>query len=126
MWDSVIASSGDAPNSEHYRLYGTGGQPVADGVRTSESYQMVSGFWAPADWDVCGDDFDRDGVIGAGDIQRQIAHWRTSMGNRDPDRNPDTPNYEARFDRNLDGAINVMDVMRLVVRWGQRCVVRSP
>jgi len=126
VWDSVMASSGDAPRSEHYRLYGTSGQPVADGVRSSENYQLVSGFWLPAGWDVCGDDFDRDGVIGAGDIQRQIAHWRTSMGNRDPDRNPDTPNYEARFDRNLDGAINVVDVMRLVLRWGRQCVVSSP
>jgi hypothetical protein len=121
VWDSVVASSGDAPKSEHYRLYGTSGQPTSDGMRSSENYQLVSGFWLPADWDVCGDDYDRDGAIGMGDVEQQIAHWRTSMGNRDPDRNPDTPNYEGRFDRNLDGEINVVDILHVTARWGQTC-----
>jgi hypothetical protein len=126
VWRSVMASSGDAPMSKHYRLYGTIGQPTSDGWRASENYQLVSGFWVPARWDVCGDDFDRSGSIGIGDVEEQIAHWRTSMGNRDPDRDPGTPNYESRFDRNLDGEINVVDAMHVMAGWGRRCWVNNP
>ncbi len=72
---------------------------------------------------VCGlpADVDGDGDVDVVDIMLVASRWRTSCDNRDPDNNPGTPNYEARYDLNDDCSINIVDIMLVAVNWGERC-----
>lgn len=43
------------------------------------------------------------------------------MANPDPDNDPATPNYEARYDRNGDGVITMLDIMGVAAYWETSC-----
>lgn len=60
-------------------------------------------------------------MVGAKDIQAVAARWRLTAANPDPDGDPATPNYEARFDLDQDGDIDIADLMRVAGRWGESC-----
>lgn len=51
------------------------------------------------------------------DIQAVAAHWPLTRANPDPDGNPATPNYEARYDIDQDGDVDVMDIMLTSAQW---------
>lgn len=52
------------------------------------------------------------------DIQAVAAHWPLTAANPDPDGNPATPNYEARYDIDQDGDVDVVDIMLASAQWG--------
>ena len=49
------------------------------------------------------------------------SRWRTSCENPDPDNNPDTPNYDPLYDFDSDCDIDIVDIMLVVVHWGETC-----
>lgn len=51
------------------------------------------------------------GIVGVEDIQLVASRWRLTAANPDPDGLPDTPNYDARYDVDNDGVINIVDVV---------------
>ena len=52
----------------------------------------------------------------------QVAsRWRTSCSNPDPDNDPDTPNYDPAYDIDKDCDIDIVDIMKVVVHWGEIC-----
>ena len=66
-------------------------------------------------------DLDGDGDVDVDDIMQVAGRWRTSCDNPDPDNNPDTPNYEARYDLDDDCDIDIVDIMLVVAHWGEHC-----
>jgi hypothetical protein len=46
------------------------------------------------------------------DIQQVAAHWRQRTGDS---------GWDARFDLNGDGVINIVDIMRVSAHWGESC-----
>jgi len=69
---------------------------------------------------ICGD-LTGDGPVDIADIQAVACRWRLSAANPDPDNDPATPNYEARFDLDSDQIISVRDVMLVAAQWGRSC-----
>lgn len=67
-------------------------------------------------WDV-----NDDGVVDINDIMAVAARWRTSEANPDPDGDPSTPNYEARYDLDGDKDIDIVDIMQVAAHWGGTC-----
>jgi hypothetical protein len=57
-------------------------------------------------------DFDHSGQVDANDIQAVASGWRLRAG--------DT-GWDARFDVNGDGVINIVDIMRVSAAWGNTC-----
>lgn len=55
------------------------------------------------------------------DFQAVAIRWRLTAANPDPDGDPTTPNYEARFDLDGDGNIDIVDIMLVAAQWGERC-----
>jgi Leucine-rich repeat (LRR) protein len=66
-------------------------------------------------------DVDEDGDVDVEDIMLVASRWHTSCDNPDPDNNPDTPNYEARYDLDDDCDIDVVDIMLVAAHWGETC-----
>jgi len=66
-------------------------------------------------------DFDGNGRVDVADIMEVASRWRTSCHNRDPDNNPDTPNYESRYDRDGDCDIDIVDIMKVAAHWRDSC-----
>jgi hypothetical protein len=59
--------------------------------------------------------------VNVADIMMVATRWRTSCYNLDPDHNPDTPNYEGRYDLDHDCDIDIVDIMLVVKHWGETC-----
>ena len=66
-------------------------------------------------------DVDGDGDVDIVDIMLVASRWSTSCENPDPDSNPATPSYEARYDLNSDCRIDIVDIMQVAANWGERC-----
>ena len=62
-----------------------------------------------------------DCQVDIADIMEVASRWRLSAANPDPDNDPITPNYETRFDLDKDGDIDIVDIMLVVVHWGETC-----
>jgi hypothetical protein len=75
---------------------------------------------APRDLSPC-PDYDGDGLVTPADVQAVVVRWRLTAANPDPDGDPTTPNYEARFDLDGNGIVTVLDVMLAAVQLGQTC-----
>ena len=69
----------------------------------------------------CPGDLDGNREVNVADIMPVASRWRTSCTDIDPDNNPDTPNYEGRYDLNHDCNINIVDIMLVSAHWGERC-----
>jgi hypothetical protein len=52
------------------------------------------------------------------DVQAVAARWPLTAANPDPDGNPATPNYEARYDIDHDGDVDIVDIMLTSSEWG--------
>ena len=63
-------------------------------------------------------DVDGDGDVDIVDVMLVASRWCTSCENPDPDNNPATPNYEARYDLDHDCDIDIVDIMLVAVHWG--------
>jgi len=57
-------------------------------------------------------DFDNSGQVDVNDIQAVASHWRQRAGD---------PGWDARFDVNSDGVINIVDIMKVSAAWGSTC-----
>jgi len=66
-------------------------------------------------------DFNCDCIVDVEDIMEVASRWRLGAANPDPDNDPITPNYETRFDLDKDGDIDIVDIMLVVVHWGEAC-----
>jgi hypothetical protein len=66
-------------------------------------------------------DVDGDGDVDIADVMLVASRWRTSCENTDPDNNPDTPNYESRYDLDHDCDIDIVDIMLVAAHWGETC-----
>jgi len=66
-------------------------------------------------------EFTGDGQVDVNDIMAVVTRFRLTAANPDPDNDPNTPNYEARFDPTGDGLITMLDVMAVATYWGQPC-----
>jgi len=64
------------------------------------------------------EDVDPSCKIDIGDVQAVAGRWRLTAANPDPDGDPDTLNYESRLDLDNNGIINIIDIMRVVAKWG--------
>ena len=110
---SVMASADGYQESESYCLWGTAGQPVDYDQPSSENYQLLSGYWGmqPPLCRLFGD-LNGDRKVDADDIQQVASRWRMT----DVD-----PNWEKRYDLNVDGVINIVDLMLVSAHWGETC-----
>ena len=50
-----------------------------------------------------------------------LHRWHLTAANQDPDNNPTIPNYEARFDLDQDGDIDIVDIMKVTTHCGEDC-----
>lgn len=66
-------------------------------------------------------DFRPPAGVGVEDIMEVASRWRTSCENPNPDQNDDTPNYDPLYDVDDDCDIDVVDIMKVVVHWGETC-----
>jgi hypothetical protein len=66
-------------------------------------------------------DFVGPSSIGVEDLLALANRWLLNTAQGDPDNNPATPNYEARFDLDRDGTIEVSDLLTLTAQWGRVC-----
>ena len=66
-------------------------------------------------------DLDGDCSVEIDDVMLVASRWRTSCANPDPDNNPATPNYDARYDLDDDCDIDIVDIMLVVAHWGGIC-----
>ncbi|HID86393.1 MAG TPA: hypothetical protein EYP55_03320, partial [Anaerolineae bacterium] len=66
-------------------------------------------------------DVDGDGDVDIHDVLEVSSRWRTSCDTPDPDDNPDTPNYDPRYDLDDDCDIDIVDVMLVSAHWGDTC-----
>ena len=57
-------------------------------------------------------DFDGSGLVDAPDLQMVASHWRQHSGDA---------GWDARFDVNNDGVINVVDVLEVAAHMGEAC-----
>lgn len=57
-------------------------------------------------------DLDGDKDVDVDDIQAVANRWRQRSGD---------PGWEARFDVNGDGVINIVDIMKVAAHWGETC-----
>lgn len=64
-------------------------------------------------------DFNWDSVVDVEDVTQVASRWRTSCSNPDPDNNPHTPNYDPFYDIDSDWDIDIVDIMLVVVHWGE-------
>ena len=60
----------------------------------------------------CPGNFDGDHDVDLDDLKAITPHWH---------QQPDDPNWEARFDLNNDGVVNIVDIMRVAAAWGEPC-----
>lgn len=66
-------------------------------------------------------DFNNDKQVDLADVTAVVSRWTLTAANPDPDNNPSTPNYEARYDVDGDGVITLLDIMAVAAHWGQAC-----
>lgn len=66
-------------------------------------------------------DVNADGQVDLDDLVAVALRWLLTAADPDPDNDPLTPNYEARYDLDADGAIDVVDIMLVAGRWLERC-----
>ena len=59
--------------------------------------------------------------VDVADLQAVADRWRLSVTSPDPDGDPDTPNYETRFGMDRDGDVDIVDITRVAMRWGNTC-----
>jgi hypothetical protein len=50
--------------------------------------------------------------VGVEDIQTVTARWLMTRAD---------PNWDPRYDRDADGDIDIVDIMQVAARWGERC-----
>ena len=105
---SLVASSGEVQASESYRLQSATGQSTDVGPRSSENYQLLSGY-LPCK--LLGD-LDGNGRVDVVDIMMVASRWRCRSGD---------DCYHKRFDLDKDGDIDIVDIMLVVARWGEAC-----
>ena len=105
--------NGDDCYDERYDLNG-------DGVINIVDITLVSRDWGDACCVLFGD-LDGDGDVDVDDIGLVASRWRTSCENPDPDNDPDTPNYEARYDVNGDCIIDIVDITLVSAHLGDTC-----
>jgi hypothetical protein len=85
-------------------------------VQTSELIQVITGYWGrntlrPSSSAICPDFVNPPGV-GVEDIQTVTARWLMTRAD---------PNWDPRYDRDADGDIDIVDIMQVAARWGERC-----
>jgi photosystem II stability/assembly factor-like uncharacterized protein len=85
-------------------------------VQTSDLIQVITGYWGrntlrPSSSAICPDFVNPPGV-GVEDIQTVTARWLMTRAD---------PNWDPRYDRDADGDIDIVDIMQVAARWGERC-----
>jgi hypothetical protein len=105
---SLVASSGNYQSSESYRLQSAMGQTTDVGPRSSENFQLLSGY-LPCK--LLGD-LDVNGLVNVADIMMVASKWRCQSGD---------DCYHERCDLDHDGDIDVVDIMLVVAHWGETC-----
>ena len=105
---SLVASSGEYQTSESYRLQSATGQSTDVGPRSSENYQLLSGY-LPCK--LIGD-LDGNGRVDVVDIMLVASKWRCQRGD---------DCYHERYDLDKDGDIDIVDIMKVAARWGDTC-----
>jgi len=124
IFKSVVGIGGEGKSSENYKAGNTTGQPAMgpapERSQSSESFRLVTGYWAMQPWPLSGD-FNHDCKIDVEDIMQVASRWRTSCAIPDPDHDVNTPNYEKMYDIDRDCDIDIVDIMKVVVHWGETC-----
>jgi len=124
MFKSVVGIGGEGKSSENYKVGNTTGQPAMgpapERSQSSESFRLVTGYWAMQPWPLLGD-FNHDCRVDIEDIMQVASRWRTSCAIPDPDSDVNTPNYEKMYDIDRDCDIDIVDIMKVVVHWGETC-----
>ena len=105
---SLVASSGGYQASESYRLQSTMGQFTDVGSRSSENYQLLSGYLPCKLFG----DLDVNGRVNVADIMLVASKWRCRLGD---------DCYQERYDLDKDGDITVVDIMKVAAHWGETC-----
>ena len=105
---SLVASSGEYQTSESYRLQSATGQSTDVGPRSSENYQLLSGYLPCKLFG----DLNVNGRVDVTDIMLVASKWRCRLGD---------DCYHKRFDLDKDDDIDVVDIMLVVVHWGETC-----
>lgn len=75
----------------------------------------------PTDAPFACSDFDDNRQVDTADVMAVVSRWPLTATNPDPDNNPNTPDYEARYDVDGNGVITTWDIMAVATYWGQAC-----
>ena len=70
-------------------------------------------------------DLDCSCVVNIADVMAVASRWRTSCDNPDPDNNSDAPNYDPYYDLDGNRDMDIVDIMLVVVHWGETCQTQS-
>ncbi len=104
-WGNI--GPGGASSGGDYTLEASAGQPDT-GAGSGGTYTLVGGFWPPTAACSLPEDINQDGSVTVLDIQAVAVEW-------------DTPTPVFPYDQDLDGDVDVQDVMLVAAHLGESC-----
>ena len=107
----VLSGAGAPASSTNFAVDGSLSQ-LAIGVVEGSNYKVESGYWYGPITCIISGDLDCDCEVKVDDIMQVANLWRCRSGD---------DCYDEYFDMDKDGDIDVVDIMLVVVHWGETC-----
>ena len=107
----VLSGAGAPASSANFAADGSLSQ-LAIGTAESSSYRVESGYWYGPITCIISGDLDCNCQVNVADIMQVANLWRCRSGD---------DCYDDYFDMDKDGDIDVVDIMLVVVHWGESC-----
>ena len=107
----VLSGAGAPINSTNFAVNGSLSQ-LAIGTAESNSYRVESGYWYGPVTCILACDLNCDCQVNISDVMQVASLWRCRSGD---------DCYDEYFDMDKDGDIDIVDIMLVVVQWGETC-----
>ncbi len=107
----VLSGAGVPASSTNFAVNGSLSQ-AAIGVIEDSSYRVESGYWYGPITCILSGDLNCDCQVNIADVMQVAYLWRCQSGDGC---------YDDYFDLDKDGDIDVVDIMLVVVHWGETC-----
>jgi len=101
-WHTIDGGGGVSTGSG-FELHGSVGQPDTGPALVGGDFELLGGFWAPADGSTCAADIDGNGAVDFDDLLRILAAWGNSGGPEDIDGS---------------GTVEFDDLLIVLAAWG--------